>query len=92
MSTPSRRPSAEAYPSAALRVDPRVEVCALQASPLLGAYLGGLGLRRERRGRLALLLLGSLALTAHVFVFNDWAGYDTDARDARRAGLRRHRP
>lgn len=61
-----------------------VEVCALQASPLLGAYLGGLGLRGWDW---VLLLLGSTALTAHVFVFNDWADYSTDARDLRRARL-----
>ncbi len=63
-----------------------VEVCALQASPLLGAYLGGgLGLDADSVLRLGLLLLGSIALTAHVFVFNDWAGYSSDARDLRRA-------
>ena len=38
-------------------------------------------------GRLGLLLLGSIALTAHVFVFNDWAGYSSDTRDPRRASL-----
>src|SRR6185369_12401246 len=37
--------------------------------------------------RLGLLLLGSLALTAHVFVFNDWAGYSSDMRDPQRATL-----
>jgi 4-hydroxybenzoate polyprenyltransferase len=61
-----------------------VEVCSLQASPLLGAYLGGAGFDGDDPGRLALLLLGSIALTAHVFVFNDWAGYSSDARDLRR--------
>ena len=35
--------------------------------------------------RIALLLVGSLALTAHVFVLNDWAGNTSDIRDARRA-------
>ena len=64
-----------------------VEVCALQASPLLGAYLGGLGLAGGDAIRWALLLLGSTALTGFVFVFNDWADYDTDARDPRRARL-----
>jgi 4-hydroxybenzoate polyprenyltransferase len=61
-----------------------VEVCALQASPLLGAYFAGV----DSVGRLALLLVGSLALTAHVFVFNDWADYDSDARDLRRPDAR----
>jgi 4-hydroxybenzoate polyprenyltransferase len=64
-----------------------VEVSVLQASPLLGAYLGGLGNGGDSAGRLALLLLGSTALTAHVFVFNDWAGYTSDAHDVRRAHL-----
>ena len=62
-----------------------VEVGALQASPLLGAYLGGVGLGGGGGFRLVLLLLGSTALTASVFVFNDWADYDADARDPRRA-------
>jgi len=62
-----------------------VEVCVLQASPLLGAWLGGIELTADAMARLALMLLGSTALTAHVFVLNDWAGYRTDARDARRA-------
>lgn len=65
-----------------------VEVSVLQASPLLGAYLGGLGLDAASVSRLALLLLGSTALTAHVFAFNDWAGYGSDARDLRRSGAR----
>jgi 4-hydroxybenzoate polyprenyltransferase len=64
-----------------------VEVCTLQASPLLGAYLGGLGLEGDSVSQLGLLLLGSTALTAHVFAFNDWAGYSSDARDLRRTGL-----
>jgi 4-hydroxybenzoate polyprenyltransferase len=62
-----------------------LEVLALQASPMLGIILGGVGLERAGMLRIALLLLGSLALTAHVFVLNDWAGNYTDVRDARRA-------
>jgi 4-hydroxybenzoate polyprenyltransferase len=34
-----------------------------------------------------LLLLGSLALTAHIFVFNDWVGYNSDINDPRRAAV-----
>lgn len=64
-----------------------LEVCVLQASPLLGAYLGGHGLGGHSASRLLLLLLGSTALTAHVFVFNDWAGYPIDLRDPRRRGV-----
>jgi 4-hydroxybenzoate polyprenyltransferase len=62
-----------------------VEVGVLQASPLLGAWLGGVDLTAGDGARLLLLLLGSTALTAHVFVLNDWAGYEGDGRDARRA-------
>ena len=62
-----------------------LEVLALQASPLLGCFLGGFTPGRSDLIRLGLLLLGSLALTAHVFVFNDWAGQSSDIRDPRRA-------
>ena len=61
------------------------EVLALQASPIFGIYLGGFSLEQSSVIRLGLLLLGSLALTAHIFVFNDWAGYSSDVRDPRRA-------
>ena len=64
-----------------------VEVCALQAPPLLGAHLGGLGLEDGNVSRLGLLLLGSTLLTAHVFLFNDWADFSRDAHDLRRASL-----
>jgi len=61
-----------------------VEVLALQASPILGSILGGFRLERSGLIRLGLLFLGSLALTAHVFVFNDWAGRSSDILDPRR--------
>jgi 4-hydroxybenzoate polyprenyltransferase len=63
------------------------EVLALQASPILGSVLGGFSLEWGGVLRLGLLLTGSLALTAHVFVFNDWAGHSSDIRDPRRAAL-----
>jgi len=62
-------------------------VLALQASPILGSFLGDFSLERCGVIRLGLLLLGSLALTAHIFVFNDWVGYKSDTRDPRRASL-----
>jgi len=61
-----------------------VEVCALQASPFLGALLAGAGENWTDFGRLALLLGASLVLTGHVFVLNDWAGQDSDQNDSRR--------
>ena len=61
------------------------EVLALQASPILGILLGDFSLERWGVIRPGLLLLGSLALTAHIFVFNDWAGYNSDIHDPRRA-------
>lgn len=60
---------------------------ALQASPILGSFLGGFSLEQSDMIRLGLLLLGSLALTAHIFVFNDWAGYSSDIRDPQRMTL-----
>lgn len=63
------------------------EVLALQASPILGGFLGGFSLERCGLIRPGLLLLGTLALTAHVFVFNDWAGHGSDIRDPRRETL-----
>jgi 4-hydroxybenzoate polyprenyltransferase len=63
------------------------EVLALQASPILGSVLGGFSLGQCGVLRLGLQLTGSLALTTHVFVFNDWAGHSKDIRDPRRAAL-----
>jgi len=57
----------------------------LQASPILGSFLGGFSLKPYGVMRLGFLFIGSLALTAHVFVFNDWAGHSSDIRDPRRA-------
>ena len=62
-----------------------LEVLALQASPLLGIVLGGYRIERDGVLAPALLAFGSGALTAHIFVFNDWAGHDSDLRDPQRA-------
>ena len=59
------------------------EVLVLQASPLLGAAFGGGAAAAP--ARLAILLLGSVLLTAHVFAFNDWAGHRGDLNDPHRA-------
>lgn len=63
------------------------EVLALQASPILGGLLGGFSFEQWGIIRSGLLLLGSLALTAHIFVYNDWAGHSSDIRDPQRAML-----
>lgn len=64
-----------------------LEVLTLQASPVLGILLSGFSLGTCGVIRPGLLLLGSVALTGHVFVFNDWAGHVCDLRDPRRATL-----
>jgi 4-hydroxybenzoate polyprenyltransferase len=64
-----------------------IEVIALQASPLLGAFFGGFNIERHNVVVLSLLMLGSVALTSHVFVFNDWAGQSSDIHDPRRTKL-----
>ncbi|HEX3280959.1 MAG TPA: UbiA family prenyltransferase [Pyrinomonadaceae bacterium] len=63
------------------------EVLALQASPILGILLSGFSPGTCGVVGPGLLLLGSVALTAHVFVFNDWAGHVCDLRDTRRVTL-----
>lgn len=62
-----------------------LEVVVLQAAPFLGAVIAGLGGGWVHLALLALLLTASLALTAHVFVLNDWAGQSSDMNDPRRA-------
>jgi 4-hydroxybenzoate polyprenyltransferase len=64
-----------------------VEILTLQASPILGILLSGFSLGKCGVIRPGLLLLGSLALTAHVFVLNDWAGHASDSRAPRRVTL-----
>jgi 4-hydroxybenzoate polyprenyltransferase len=60
------------------------EVLALQASPILGALFGSAGWEGIEPYRIALLLAGSVALTAHVWFFNDWVGHTSDRNDSRR--------
>lgn len=62
-----------------------LEVLLLQASPFLGACLAVWAGSYADWSRLFLLLAGSFALTAHVFVFNDWAGRVSDLTDSHRA-------
>ncbi|HSX59080.1 MAG TPA: UbiA family prenyltransferase [Tahibacter sp.] len=62
-----------------------LEVGALQASPFIGIFLGGYRIEHGGVAAPILLLLGSCALTAHIFVFNDWAGYESDLRAPQRS-------
>lgn len=62
-----------------------LEVLALQASPILGIILGGYDIGRDGVVAPGLLVLGSCALTAHIFIYNDWAGHESDLRDPLRA-------
>lgn len=64
-----------------------LEVLALQASPVIGIFLGGYAFGRDGMAAAGLLALGSCALTAHIFIFNDWAGHASDLRDPLRAPL-----
>ncbi|HEV7743467.1 MAG TPA: UbiA family prenyltransferase [Pyrinomonadaceae bacterium] len=64
-----------------------LEILALQASPILGILLGGFSPGKDGVIRPGLLILGSLALTSHIFVLNDWAGHVSDSRDSRRVTL-----
>lgn len=64
-----------------------LEVLVLQASPFFGSFLGGFQFEWDDFIRLSLLLLGSLFLTAHIFILNDWAGHHSDKKDPRRATL-----
>lgn len=63
------------------------EVLVLQASPFWGLILGGFQPEKDSWGQPGLLLFGSIALTFHIFIFNDWAGHDKDVRDPQREML-----
>lgn len=60
------------------------EVLILQGMPLLGALFAMGHPTAARCLTAALLTGGSLLLTAHVFVLNDWTGADYDLRDPNR--------
>lgn len=64
-----------------------LEILVLQASPILGILLAGFSAGRDGVIRPGLLILGSFALTAHVFVLNDWAGHVSDSSDPQRTTL-----
>ncbi len=62
-----------------------LEVAVLQGSPALGMVLAARGIDPGRLPQVALLLLGSTLLVAHVFSFNDWSDAALDAEAPRKA-------
>lgn len=60
------------------------EVIVLQGSPLLGLIFAMGTLTASRCMTIALLTTGSILLTAHIFVLNDWSGISGDLRDPNR--------
>jgi 4-hydroxybenzoate polyprenyltransferase len=62
-----------------------LEVAVLQGSPALGVVLALAGFQPERLPEIALLLLGSTLLVAHIFSFNDWSDAALDAEAPRKA-------
>jgi 4-hydroxybenzoate polyprenyltransferase len=60
------------------------EVLVLQGSPLLGAVFSMGRLTAGRAVAATLLVTGSTALVAHIFVLNDWSGMHDDLRDLNR--------
>jgi 4-hydroxybenzoate polyprenyltransferase len=61
------------------------EILVLQGSPLLGAVFAIGYPRAENVGPLAILTAANVALVAHIFLLNDWAGLTTDLADPNRA-------
>jgi 4-hydroxybenzoate polyprenyltransferase len=62
------------------------EVCLLQGAPVIGAMFSIGTLTARDAFVFAAVVIGSLALVAHVFVLNDWSGIHGDLRDPARAG------
>ncbi|HUT78600.1 MAG TPA: UbiA family prenyltransferase, partial [Polyangia bacterium] len=60
------------------------EVLVLQGSPVLAVVLAHGRLDLERLPGIALLLLGSILLVAHIFSFNDWSDAALDAEAPRK--------
>lgn len=57
------------------------DVVILQGSPLLGMAFAFRELTVEKAVSMAVFVLASLLLVAHVFSFNDWAGIALDSKD-----------
>ncbi len=61
------------------------EILVLQGSPLLGAAFAIRHPTSADLGPLALLVVASLLLVAHIFLLNDWSGLATDLADPNKA-------
>jgi 4-hydroxybenzoate polyprenyltransferase len=61
------------------------DVLLLQGTPLLGAACAMAEPSPGRLARLAVLILASVLLVAHIFLLNDWAGLSADLRDPNKA-------
>src|SRR6185295_1649105 len=61
------------------------DVLILQGAPLMGVAFSMRGLSAQTIGDLALFVVASFLLVAHIFTFNDWAGASTDRNDPNRS-------
>lgn len=61
------------------------DVLILQGAPLMGVAFSMGALTSHAIGDLALFVVASFLLVAHIFSFNDWAGASTDRNDPNRA-------
>ena len=61
------------------------EVLVLQGAPLIGASFSIGALTMDHIFAVAVLVIGSISLVAHVFVLNDWSGIHGDLADPNRA-------
>jgi len=61
------------------------EVLLLQATLLFGALFSIGPLTLDKAAAMAVLLIASCCLAAHIFAFNDWSGMEWDLRDPNRA-------
>jgi 4-hydroxybenzoate polyprenyltransferase len=61
------------------------DVLILQGAPLMGVAFSMRALTSQAIGDLALFVVASFLLVAHIFTFNDWAGASTDRNDPNRS-------
>ena len=61
------------------------DVLILQGAPLMGVAFSMRAVTSQAIGDVALFLVASFLLVAHIFSFNDWAGASTDRNDPNRS-------